>query len=166
MPVSSRPRARSTRPPRIRRLQVRRLRAGLARRRDVLAVIALGGALGSLARWGVNSALPHRPDQVPWSTVVENVSGCFLLGVVVVLASDVWPPSRYVRPFAGVGVLGGYTTFSTAMLDTRALAAAGRAWVALAYLAGSTVAGLAAVAAALVLTRTLTRARPHRRRSP
>jgi CrcB protein len=129
-------------------------------------VIALGGALGSLARWGVASALPHRPGEVPWSTVVANVSGCFLLGVLVVLASEVWPPSRYVRPFGGVGVLGGYTTFSTVMLDTRALAVAGRAWVAVAYVVGTAAAGLAAVVAALVLTRALTRARTDRRRSP
>lgn len=146
------------------RRPLRRLRSGLARRRDVLAVISLGGALGSLARWAVAGALPHEPGGVPWSTVVTNVSGCFLLGVLMVYALEVWPPSRYVRPFAGVGVLGGYTTFSTAMLDTRALAVAGRGWTALAYLAGTTAAGLAAVAAALVLTRTLTRARTDRRR--
>jgi CrcB protein len=107
----------------------------------------------------VAEALSHGSAEVPWSTVVINVSGCFLLGALMVLALEVWPPSRYLRPFAAVGVLGGYTTFSTAMLDTRSLVLAGRPVVAFGYLVGSTVAGLAAVVAAAVLTRTAVRRR-------
>jgi fluoride exporter len=62
-----------------------------------------------------------------------------------VLVLDVWPKSRYARPFLGVGVLGGFTTFSTYMLDTRALVAADRAPIAAVYLFGTLVTGLAAV---------------------
>jgi CrcB protein len=132
---------------------LRRLRRGLARRRDVLAFIALGGAIGSVGRWGMAQAIPHRSSAFPWATALTNVTGCFALGVLMVLALEVWPPSRYLRPFLGVGVLGGYTTFSTAMLDTRSLVAAGRPALAAGYALGTTAAGLAAVAVAVVLTR-------------
>jgi CrcB protein len=138
---------------------LRRLRRGIARRGDVLALISLGGAIGSVARWGVAEALPHAPSTFPWATALTNVTGCFALGVLMVLALEVWPPSRYLRPFAGVGVLGGYTTFSTAMLDTRSLAAAGRPALAAAYAAGTMLAALGAVAAAIVLTRVAVRRR-------
>jgi len=132
---------------------LRRLRRGLGRRRDVLALISLGGAIGGVARWGVAQALPHAPSAIPWATALTNVTGSFALGVLMVLALEVWPPSRYARPFAGVGVLGGYTTFSTAMLETRSLAAAGRPVLAMGYMLGTTVAALAAVVVAIVLTR-------------
>ena len=137
-----------------------RLRRGLGRRRDVLALISLGGAIGSVSRWGLAEALPHAPAAFPWATAVTNVTGCFALGVLMVLALEVWPPSRYLRPFAGVGVLGGYTTFSTAMLDTRSLAAAGRPGPAAVYAVGCTLAALAAVVLAIVLTRVAVRRRP------
>ena len=58
---------------------------------------------------------------------------------------DVWSPSRYVRPFLGVGVLGGFTTFSTYMLDIRGLVVADAGAIAAVYLFGSVVVGLAAV---------------------
>ena len=90
---------------------------------DVLGVIAAGGALGSVARWAVGEALPAGSHGFPWSTFVENCTGAFALGALMVLVLDVWPPHRYLRPFLGVGVLGGYTTFSTYMLDARDLLA-------------------------------------------
>ena len=103
--------------------------------------------VGSLARWALAEALPHAPSVFPWATTLTNATGCFALGVLMVLALEVWPPSRYVRPFAGVGVLGGYTTFSTAMLDTRSLVAAGRPALAAGYAVGTTLAGLGLAAA-------------------
>lgn len=114
-------------------------------RADILAVISLGGALGSLARWGLTLLWPTRPGGFPWATVTANVTGALALGVLMVLVLDVWPPSRYARPFLGTGVLGGYTTFSTAMLDTRTQLVAGRPAQAVAYLFGGLVVGLLAV---------------------
>lgn len=122
-------------------------------RADILTVIALGGALGSLARYGLGEALPHRPGEFPWSTFAENVAGSFLLGVLMILVLEVWPPTRYVRPFLGVGVLGGFTTFSTAMLDTHALAEAGEPLLLVAYLVGTVTSVLVAVAAGVALGR-------------
>jgi CrcB protein len=140
-----------------------RTRRVLANRWDILAVIAAGGALGSLARWQLSRLLPHPAAAFPWATFDTNVSGCLLLGVLMIFVLEVWPPSRYVRPFLGVGVLGGFTTFSTYMLDARGLLASGHATTAGAYLFGSLVAGLAAVWAGITLARLairLARARP------
>lgn len=121
-------------------------RAGfLAERWDILLAVSVGGALGSLGRWGVGELLPWAGDGFPWATFAENVSGAFALGVLIVLLLDVWPPNRYLRPFLGVGVLGGYTTFSTYMLETRDLVAAEQVGTAVLYLSGSLLAGLVAV---------------------
>jgi CrcB protein len=120
-----------------------------ARRRDILLVVALGGALGSLGRWSVARALPHHAGSVPWSTVTANVTGCFALGVLMVLVVEHWPGRRLLRPFLGTGVLGGYTTFSTYAVDTRSLLGAGRPAVAVAYLFGTLALGLLAVVAGL-----------------
>jgi CrcB protein len=126
---------------------------GLRQRWDVLLVIAVGGALGSVSRWGVAAALPHDPARLPWSTWLVNVTGGLLLGALMVLVVDVWPPRRYVRPFLGVGVLGGYTTFSTYMLDVRTLLSHGEVASAFGYLLGTLLAGLLAVWAGLLLAR-------------
>ena len=125
----------------------------LKERWDLLLVIAAGGALGSLARYGLAEAFPHQDDEIAWGTVLANLTGAFGLGVLVVLVLEVWPERRYLRPFLGVGVLGGYTTFSTYVLDTRGLLAAGAAPTALLYVFGTLVLGLAAVWAGLTAAR-------------
>lgn len=129
----------------------------LRSRWDVLLVISAGGALGSVARWGVGELLPWTGTGFPWATFVENVSGGFVLGVLMVFLLDVWAPHRYLRPFLGVGLLGGYTTFSTYMLESRDLLVAGQPVTAFAYLAGSLLAGLAAVWLGIALARLRTR---------
>jgi fluoride exporter len=121
------------------------VRQTLARRWDILLVIAAGGALGSLARWGLGEALATGRGRFPWATFLENATGGLVLGALMVFVIDVWPPSRYLRPFLGVGVLGGFTTFSTYMLDTRALVVAHRAPLAAVYLFGTLAAGIASV---------------------
>lgn len=142
----------------------RQARRVLAARWDILLVIAAGGALGSLARWALGEAFGGRRDSFPWSTFLENVSGAFALGVLMVFVLDVWPPSRYTRPFLGVGVLGGFTTFSTYALDARSLLVAGRAPLAAAYVLGTLAAGLTAVWFGIFLARLATR--PRRRSRP
>jgi len=130
-----------------------RVRGVIRERWDVLGVIAVGGALGSVARWQLSVRLPHPPDGFAWATFDANVTGCLLLGVLMVFVTDVWAPSRYVRPFLGVGVLGGFTTFSTYMLDARNLLVAGRTGTAAAYVFGSVAAGLVAVWVGVTLAR-------------
>jgi CrcB protein len=121
----------------------------------MVAVIATGGALGSLGRWGLAQVLSHEPGALAWSTVVANVSGSFALGALMVLVVDAWPTSRYLRPFLGVGVLGGFTTFSTAMLDLRVLLVEDEPVRAVGYVVVTLVLGLVAAWMGLATMRAL-----------
>jgi CrcB protein len=131
----------------------------------VLGTISIGGALGALGRYGLATAWPHAAGHFPWSTFMINLSGCFLIGILMVLITEVYSAHRLVRPFLGVGVLGGFTTFSTYTGEVQQLVAAGAAGVALLYLAGTVVAALAAVYLGMSLTRLATRRRRQRRRA-
>jgi CrcB protein len=71
----------------------------------------------------------------------------------MVLVSDVWPGRRLLRPFLGTGLLGGYTTFSTYVVDAQHLMIAGATGTALAYLAATVFAALTAVHAGMTVTR-------------
>ncbi|MFC4010520.1 fluoride efflux transporter CrcB [Nonomuraea purpurea] len=124
-------------------------------RGPVLAAIAVGGALGALARYGVQVALPGGPAAFPWATFWVNVSGCLLIGVLMVLITEVRRAHPLTRPFLGVGVLGGYTTFSTYAVDVQRTVAAGAAATGLVYLVATMAAALVAVVVGMRLTRRL-----------
>lgn len=79
---------------------------------------AAGGALGSLARWGVGEAWRGGESVVPWPTLLVNVAGCLLLGL---LLGSPWSRSPWRRVFLGSGVLGGFTTFSTYAVQVKVL---------------------------------------------
>jgi len=129
---------------------------GRTRHWDVLAVVALGGGLGSVARYGLARGWATPAGGFPWATFTTNVLGSLLLGALMVYVVEVWPPSRYRRPFLGVGILGGFTTFSTYMNETRGLIATGHLSLADAYALTSLIAGLAAVWTGIALVRRLT----------
>jgi len=120
---------------------------------DVLAVIALGGAVGALARYGVGRLQPHAPDQFPWATLEINAVGCVLIGVLMVVITELTTPHRLARPFLGVGVLGGFTTFSTYAVDIQQLLMRQRPGLALAYLSSTVFAALAGVWLGVTATR-------------
>lgn len=122
----------------------------------VLAAVALGGGLGALARYVLTLLLPTRPGEFPWGTFVINTLGCVLIGVLMVLITEVRTAHRLVRPFLGVGVLGGFTTFSTYALEIRDLLHPGAVAMAFAYLAGTFLAAVLAVLAGVWITRTAT----------
>ena len=130
----------------------------------VLATIAVGGIIGAEARYGMSVWLPHRVGQWPVATWLVNTSGCFLIGVLMVVITELTSPHRLVRPFLGVGILGGYTTFSTAMVHVQQLALAGRGGLALGYLAVTVLAALAATFLGAMLTRMAAAARLQRER--
>nr|WP_225955538.1 CrcB family protein [Kibdelosporangium phytohabitans] len=117
----------------------------------IVAAVSVGGGLGALARYLVGLAVP-----APWGTFGINVLGCFLIGVLMVLATETFRAHRLVRPFLGVGVLGGFTTFSAYAVDADQLLS-DSPWLAGAYLVGTLVAALVAVAAGVWLVRRLAR---------
>lgn len=97
----------------------------------------------------------HAAGSLPWATIVINVVGCALIGVLMVLVSEVWIQQRLLRPFLGTGVLGGFTTFSTYSVDIQQLVANGHPVTALSYLAATVIGAIAAVWAATHTTRAL-----------
>jgi CrcB protein len=129
----------------IRDRPLRRRRSEWRAQVPVLAVVALGGALGASARYGLTLAWPTPAGGFPWATLWTNVSGCAVIGVFMVVITDVRAVHRLVRPFFGTGVLGGFTTFSTYAVDIRELLGAGRPGVGLGYLAATLCGALAAV---------------------
>jgi fluoride exporter len=109
-----------------------------------LAAIAVGGGLGSVARYLLSAAFPAGHG-FPWAIFAVNVSGCFLLGLLVVYVLEVWPPRRFLRPFLAIGLLGGYTTFSTYAGGVMTLLTSHAAALADAYALSSIFAALVAV---------------------
>jgi CrcB protein len=126
----------------------------------LLAVIAAGGAVGSVGRYAAGLALPHATGTFPWSTFLVNIAGSLAMGVLVVWVLSMDEPHPWLRPFLGVGVLGGWTTFSGFALDTHALVSNGHPASGAAYVVGSLVVGLAAVGAGISLGERLFGRRP------
>lgn len=120
---------------------------------SVVAVVALGGAVGASARYGAALLWPTAPGGFPWTTLVVNAVGCAVIGVFMVVISEAWTAHRLVRPFFGTGVLGGFTTFSTYAVDIQRLLDGGRLRAGLGYLGLTLFAALAAVWSAVWATR-------------
>jgi fluoride exporter len=123
----------------------------------VVAVVSLGGGLGAVIRYGAGRLWPTPGDGFPWTTLGVNALGCALIGVLMVLITEVWAAHRLVRPFLGTGVLGGFTTFSTYSQEIEILVDHGRPRLALAYMTLTVAAALAAVWLAATTTRAVTR---------
>ena len=113
-------------------------------------LVAVGGACGVLARYGIGKATLHT-DALMWSTVGINIVGSFLLGL---LAAEHWF-SRDVREALGVGFLGGFTTFSTFSVQVVLDVDGGEPWRALGYVLASVLGGIAAATCGYVLGRKL-----------
>ena len=122
-------------------------------RLDGLAAIFAGGGLGTLGRYELGLAWPTRAGHFPLATFTVNTSGALLIGVLLVLILERFPPNRYARPFVVVGGLGGWTTMSTLAMETVLLAKGDHPVVAAGYLVATLVAGMAAVAAGVTLGR-------------
>ena len=116
--------------------------------------IALAGALGALARYGLDGFVARRTrGAFPWGTFVVNISGAFLLGFLFTVLTERWTVAPWVRSSVTIGFLGAYTTFSTLMLEGERLLEDGARLTALANFLGSLAAGLVAVYAGIVLGR-------------
>ncbi|MFC3572037.1 fluoride efflux transporter CrcB [Streptomyces yaanensis] len=119
----------------------------------VVAVVALGGALGAIARYGASLLWPAQTGGFPWTIFWVNLLGCAVIGVFMVVITEVWAAHRLVRPFFGTGVLGGFTTFSTYAVDIQRLVDAGHPRTALVYLFATLLGALAAVWLAMTAAR-------------
>ncbi|MBX6766041.1 MAG: CrcB family protein, partial [Actinomadura rubrobrunea] len=122
-----------------------------------LAAISIGGMVGALARYGIATSAPHRPGDFAWATFGVNTAGCLLIGVLMVVTTEIWQAHPLLRPFLGVGVLGGFTTFSTYIVDVQTALQAHAPRTALLYLIATPVAALAAVFTGVRLTRAAAR---------
>ena len=120
------------------------------------AVVLVGGAFGTAVRAALESAFPAQPGGWPWITFAINVSGSFLLGLLLETLSRRGPDAglrRYLRLGVGTGVMGGYTTYSTFAVETVRLLGLGGAatFLGIGYALGSVVLGLLAAFAGMWL---------------
>jgi len=121
----------------------------------VLVVVALGGTVGALMRWGLEEAFPVEPGRFPLTTLGINVGGCVLLALI---PASAWVRRRPLLPPAlGSGVLGGFTTLSTTSEEGRALIDGGHTGLASTYVLVTLGATLVGVALASRLTSRLQR---------
>ena len=118
--------------------------------------VAAGGALGALARYLLDRSIEARAFGLfPWSTFTINLSGCFVVGAVVAALVDRHHTPEWLRLGLVMGVLGGYTTFSTFGQETFDLIEEGRVGVAVTYAVASVAIGVTAVFAGSRLGRVL-----------
>ena len=140
-------------------------RAELSAHPAILPVIGVGAMVGAGARYALELAWPPESGGVPWATVVTNLSGCLLIGVVMVVVVESQPRHPLWRPFLGVGVLGGYTTFSTYTVQVQQAIQRHDAVLALAYLCGTMAAALLAVTVGTIAARAAAATGERRRKS-
>lgn len=117
---------------------------------------AIGGALGAAARYGVNLTAPKLLGHgFPWATMIVNVTGSFVMGLLITVMALAWSTSQEMRVFLATGVLGGFTTFSAFSLDFVTLYERKEYGLAFGYAGSSVVMSLVAVFAGLYLARTV-----------
>ncbi|GAA4708133.1 CrcB family protein [Nocardioides conyzicola] len=112
----------------------------------LLAAVAVGGAVGALARWGLTEAFPADADAFPWAIFAINVAGSFVLALLPAFGAV--RRRRALAVALGPGVLGGFTTLSAYSEQSRALLDHGRTGLAVTYLVGTVAACLLAVTVA------------------
>jgi CrcB protein len=112
----------------------------------VVVAVAVGGALGTIARYELSLVEPLADGRFPWATFVANVIGSFVLGIAVVTLTETRPSGSVPRALVAVGFCGGLTTFSTWMVESVLLTRDGDGGVAVLYLVASLVVGFTAVA--------------------
>ncbi len=98
---------------------------------------------------GRHRALPFSPGGWPWATLLVNLTGCLLVGVLTGVLANRSPEPAWARPFLAVGVLGGFTTFSAFAVEVVGLGDAGALLPAAGYVLASVVGGVLAVAAGI-----------------
>lgn len=133
-------------------------------RPSLVGLVVLGGTVGTAVRNLIETVYRTPPGQFPWATFAINVTGAFLLGALVEALVVAPPgPRRALQLAFGTGMLGGYTTYSTFVLEDIGLGSRGAA-SGVVYAAGSLVAGFAAAFVAMTVVRAGVRAWDRRAR--
>src|SRR5690242_8711649 len=119
--------------------------------------IGLGGALGAMLRHFLNIWIARAAgDAFPWHTMVVNITGSFVMGLLISLMALRWNVGNDLRAFLTTGILGGYTTFSAFSLDFAVLVERKAYTLAGAYALGSVVISLIAIFLGMAVARALT----------
>lgn len=119
-------------------------------------IVMLGAALGGLARYLAGSVVFGRySSRFPLGTVIVNITGCFLIGILMSRFVDRGDPNPTLRLFLVTGILGGYTTFSSFAWESFEAIDKGRAWIGLSNILISVIGGYIAVWLGAVLSRSL-----------
>jgi len=120
------------------------------------ALLALAGALGTLARYGTAGLVQRiHGTSFPWGTLAVNLTGCFLAGLLWTLFENRWPLSGETRTIVLVGFIGAFTTFSAFILESGELLRSAEWFHATANLAMQNVFGFAALFAGIALARAI-----------
>jgi CrcB protein len=122
-----------------------------------IVAIGIAGAFGALARYGLDGVVSRRltASSFPWGTFVVNVSGAFVLGLLMTLMTEQLTTAPWLRSALTIGLLGAYTTFSTLSYETYRLLEDDAVGLAAANMLGSMAAGLLAVYLGVVAGRAL-----------
>lgn len=121
-----------------------------------IALVVMGGTLGTAARAAIEGAFPHTGESFPWATFFVNVTGALLLGLLieaVALHRGRPATARRLRLALGTGLLGGYTTYSTFILESLLLGSGQRLVTALTYDSATLLAGFLAAFLTMTLYR-------------
>ena len=121
----------------------------------IVAAVAMGGAIGSVARYFVSQVQSPAWTGFPYGILLVNVSGGFVMGVLTELMALKFNVSQDVRAFLTTGIMGGYTTFSTFSLESALLIQKGAMTTATAYVVGSAVLSIVALFCGLWLVRAI-----------
>ena len=116
--------------------------------------IAIGGALGAILRYMIkNVHIYHYKEVVPINTLFINITGSFMLALILTVAFEVWQLDADIRLGIATGFLGAYTTFSTMCKETVSLMEQGYYYSSISYICFSTMLGLATVYFGVILAR-------------
>lgn len=133
---------------------------------DLYVAVAIGGMIGACFRHLMSVVISTSRDGWPMPTFLTNMTGCLILGIVLVIARELFPDpeknklARRFRPFVVTGILGGYTTFSTYMVETHGLVDSGQPIMAVVYAVGSLVGGVLIILVTMAIGDRLTRKVP------
>lgn len=121
-----------------------------------ILLVAIGGAVGSVARYLATIAMTRLLGPAfPWGTITVNILGSFAIGLLTEFVARKFSAPMEMRLLLVVGILGGFTTFSSFSLDTMALVERGPVWIAFSYVLASVLLSLTAAFGGLALGRSL-----------